>query len=407
MHILFLTDNFPPEVNAPASRTFEHCREWVKAGEKITVITCAPNFPKGKVFAGYKNKLWQVEEIEGIRVIRVWTYITANSGFLKRTLDYISFMLSAIIASFFIRKVDLIIGTSPQFFTVCAANVVSFFKRKPWVFELRDIWPESIKAVGAMKNSTAIRVLEKLELHLYQRADKIIAVTHAYKKYLVARGVDTNKISVVTNGVDLSNYSRREKDSALTIKYELQNKFVAGYIGTHGLAHGLQTLLNAADLLQKHDKGKDIIILLLGDGAVKEALQQEAVERQLTNVLFVDSVPKQQVVRYWSLLDTSIIHLKKTPLFQSVIPSKMFECMAMGIPVLHGVAGESADIVRKENVGLVFESDNALTLSHLLLELKQDTAILEELSVNALKAAPNYDRKNLALNMLEELRRMK
>jgi glycosyltransferase involved in cell wall biosynthesis len=407
MHILFLTDNFPPEVNAPASRTFEHCREWVKAGEKVTVITCAPNFPKGKVFVGYKNKLWQVEEMEGIRVIRVWTYITANAGFVRRTLDYISFMVAAIIASFFIRRVDVIIGTSPQFFTVCAANVVSFFKRKPWVFELRDIWPESIKAVGAMKESKVTKLLEKLELYLYRKADKIISVTHAFKTNLIARGIDGNKIEVVTNGVDLTSYSRRSKDTELIYKHNLHDKFVAGYIGTHGLAHGLQTLLNAADLLRKHDHGKDIIILLLGDGAVKEALQQEAAERQLTNVLFVDSVPKQEVVRYWSLLDTSIIHLKKTPLFQSVIPSKMFECMAMGIPVLHGVAGESADIVRKENVGLVFESDNALALSNLLLELKQDIAILEELSANALKAAPNYDRKTLALNMLDELRQVK
>jgi glycosyltransferase involved in cell wall biosynthesis len=404
MHILFLTDNFPPEVNAPASRTFEHCREWVKTGEKVTVITCAPNFPKGSVFPGYKNKLWQVEEIEGIRVIRVWTYITANSGFVRRTLDYISFMVSAIIASFFIRRVDVIIGTSPQFFTVCAANVVSFFKRKPWVFELRDIWPESIKAVGAMKESKVTKLLEKLELYLYRKADKIISVTYAFKANLIARGIDGDKIEVVTNGVDLTSYSRRSKDTALVYKHNLHDKFVAGYIGTHGLAHGLQTLLNAADLLQKHEHGTGIIILLLGDGAVKESLQQEAAERQLNNILFVDSVPKQEVVRYWSLLDTSIIHLKKTPLFQSVIPSKMFECMAMGIPILHGVAGESADIVKKEKVGWVFESEDAIALTNILIELKNSQSDLSELSSNALAAAPRYDRKNLALKMLQYVR---
>ena len=129
MHILFLTDNFPPEVNAPASRTFEHCREWVKVGHQVTVITCVPNFPKGKVFTGYKNKLWQSENWEGIRVIRVWGYITANEGFIKRTLDYMSYMVTATIASPFVRKVDLVIGTSPQFFTSCAAYLASRFKR--------------------------------------------------------------------------------------------------------------------------------------------------------------------------------------------------------------------------------------------------------------------------------------
>ena len=139
-HILFLTDNFPPEVNAPASRTFEHCREWVKSGCQVTVITCVPNFPKGKIFEGYQHKLWQVEFMAGIRVVRVWTYVTANQGFAKRSLDYLSFMLGSIVASFFIKKVDIIIGTSPQFFTVCSAYLVGIFKKKPWIFELRDIW---------------------------------------------------------------------------------------------------------------------------------------------------------------------------------------------------------------------------------------------------------------------------
>jgi len=148
MHILFLSDNFPPEVNAPASRTFEHCREWVKAGHQVTVISCVPNFPKGRVYAGYRNRLWQTEIIEGIRLLRVWSYITANEGFVKRILDYQSFMVAATLAGLLVRRVDVVVGTSPQFFTVCAAWVLSVFKRIPFVFELRDLWPESIKAVG-------------------------------------------------------------------------------------------------------------------------------------------------------------------------------------------------------------------------------------------------------------------
>ncbi|MEY4171107.1 MAG: hypothetical protein RLZ94_2180, partial [Actinomycetota bacterium] len=151
MHILFLTDNFPPEVNAPASRTFEHCREWVKAGHRVTVITGAPNFPKGKVFPGYRNRLWQSEQMDGIRVVRVWTYVTANEGFARRVLDYLSFMVSAVFGAIFVRKVDLVIGTSPQFFTAVGAWIVSVMKWRPFVFELRDLWPESIKVVGAMK----------------------------------------------------------------------------------------------------------------------------------------------------------------------------------------------------------------------------------------------------------------
>ena len=163
MHILFLTDNFPPEVNAPASRTFEHCKEWVKAGHKVTVITGVPNFPKGEVFKGYRNRLWQREQVDGIDIVRVWTYIAPNEGNSKRILDYISFMISAFLGSLFVSKPTLIIGTSPQFFTACAAYLVSIFRRVPWVFELRDFWPESIKVVGAISDGWIIRFLEKIE----------------------------------------------------------------------------------------------------------------------------------------------------------------------------------------------------------------------------------------------------
>lgn len=401
MHILFLTDNFPPEVNAPASRTFEHCREWVKEGHQVTIITCAPNFPSGKVFAGYKNKLWQTEEVEGIRVIRVWSYITANAGFIKRILDYISFMPPAVLASFFVRKVDLVIGTSPQFFTVCAAYVVSLFKRIPFVFELRDIWPESIKAVGAMNDSIIIRILEKIELFLYRKADLIVSVTHAFKKTLVERGIDGQKIHIITNGVDISRFCKAEKDSTLVDQLGLQNKFVAGYVGTHGMAHHLETILQAAVIAQ--EKNKDIKFLMLGNGARKQELVDLAKNMKLDNIIFIDSVAKEDVARYWSLLDVSIIHLKKIELFTSVIPSKLFECMAMGIPVLHGVQGESAKIVADNKVGYIFEPENEKQLYELLVELKQNKTVYQGFHEAGLKAAIKYDRSVLAENFLQLL----
>ena len=400
MHILFLSDNFPPEVNAPASRTFEHCREWVALGAQVTVITCAPNFPQGKVFDGYQNRLWQSEIIEGIHVIRVWSFITANEGFTRRILDYISFMVSATLAAFFVRKVNIVVGTSPQFFTACAAWVVGGVKCVPWVFELRDIWPESIKAVGAMRDSLAIRLLERLELFLYRHATSIITVTHTFKSTLIQRGIDGKKIEVVTNGVDLNHFIPREKDSDLVYELGLQDKFVAGYIGTHGMAHGLETLLDAAQLIQNRSGGENISILFLGNGAKKSELVASAKSRGLTNTLFLDSISKADVTRYWSLLDASIIHLRKTDLFASVIPSKLFECMGMGIPVLHGVAGESAQIVFTEQVGEVFESDNSSQLVELLLDLKTDPIRIDKYRKNGIGAAKRYDRKHLAAKML-------
>lgn len=407
MHILFLTDNFPPEVNAPASRTFEHCREWVKAGHRVTVITCAPNFPKGRVFEGYRNRLWQSEVVEGIRVIRVWSYITANEGFVKRILDYQSFMVTATLAALFVRGVEVVVGTSPQFFTVCAAYVVSRLKRVPYVFELRDIWPESIKAVGAMQDSAVIRALERLEMFLYRKAARIVSVTHSFKRTLVARGVDGDKISVVTNGVDMSRFKPMPKDAELVGQLGLEDKFVAGYVGTHGMAHHLETLLDAAEVLAGQPGGGLFHFILLGDGARKQALKDEAARRGLTNVTFVDSVPKEQVARYWSLLDVSVIHLKMTELFTTVIPSKLFECMGMGLPVLHGVAGESADIVRDEGVGIVFEPENAGQLVEYLRLLQGDRVAYEGYQARCLEAAKKYDRSAMAMKMLGVVTQLK
>lgn len=403
MHILFLTDNFPPEVNAPASRTFEHCCEWVKAGHKVTIITCVPNFPRGEVFDGYKNKLWQSEEMAGIRVIRVWSYISANDGFIKRILDYVSYMITAILAAFFVRKVDVVVGTSPQFFTACAAYVTGTLKRVPWVFELRDIWPESIRAVGAMKQSAALDFLEKVELFLYRKASVIVSVTNAFRTSLIQRGIDGDKIKVVTNGVDISRFSHREKDADLVKKMELEGKFVAGYVGTHGMAHALDTVLDAAKMLADEPDGDLYRFIFLGDGAEKKALVQRAKDDGLANVVFVDSVTKDEVARYWSLLDASIIHLKNTELFTKVIPSKLFECMAMAVPVLHGVRGESAEIVEDEGVGIPFEPQNAEALVASLRQMKNDTALYQNFKANGPKAAKRYDRSKLAKNMLNIL----
>ena len=403
MHILFLTDNFPPEVNAPATRTFEHCREWIKAGHKVTVITGAPNFPQGKVFEGYKNQLWRKEVIENIRVIRVWTYIAANERFFKRTLDYLSYMIMGFFTSLFVRRVDIIVGTSPQFFTICAAYAVSIFKGVPWALELRDIWPESIRVVLGIKYSKTLDLVEKLELFLYKKADVIISLTYTFRKSLISRGVDGRKIYIITNGVDNNHFFPKKKNIFLVKKLKLQDKFVVGYIGTHGLAHALDTVLSAAQAIKFKPNGNRFYFIMLGDGASKKALKLQAFAKGLNNIIFLDSVPKNQVVEYWSLLDASIIHLKNDKLFTSVIPSKIFESMAMSIPILHGVRGESADIIKCEKVGLLFEPENVNGLVENLQLLADNKKLYQRLKANGPIAAKRYDRSILAKNMLNIL----
>lgn len=402
MHILFLTDNFPPEGNAPATRTYEHVREWVKEGHKVTVITCAPNFPEGKVFDGFENKWLSKTQYEGINVWRVKSYITANEGFLKRTLDFISFMLSSFFFGLFTKKVDVVVGTSPQFFTVISAWALAKLKRSPFVFELRDIWPASITAVGAMKKSKMITFLEKVEMFLYRQANLIVSVTNSFKTELIERGVDGNKIEVVLNGVDLSRYEPvNAKSPTYVVPNGLENKFVVGYIGTHGLAHALEKILEAAVLLAEN---KEIVFVFAGGGAAKPELEKRAQELKLSNVVMIPRQPKDKMPELWSLCDISLISLKDTPLFETVIPSKIFESMGMGLPMLYsGPQGEASKIILDASAGVIVPPENPEALAKEVEKLWQQREELTKLADNSYRGAAQYDRKTLSLEMLKHV----
>ena len=399
MHILFLTDNFPPEGNAPATRTYEHAREWVKLGCKVTIITGAPNFPEGKVFDGFTNAWYQRSDMDGIEVRRVKTYISANEGFVKRILDYMSFMVMAFFAGLFIKKPDVVVATSPQFFTAVAGWALSAVRRKPFVFELRDIWPASITAVGAMEKSTLIEVLERLEMFLYRRADKIISVTHTFKEELIARGVDGNKIDVVLNGVDLSQYMPMQKDVELEVKYDLHNKFVAAYVGTHGMAHSLETIVDAAEKLQHRE---DIVFLFAGGGSGADQVAKLVAEKQLSNVRVLGRQDKSLMPRLWSLCDVSLVHLKDVPLFKSVIPSKIFESMGMGLPMIIGVPeGEATAIVAGSGAGIIIAPQDASAMVGAIQKMADSSELLKQYQEKSLAAASHYDRRSLARDWLQ------
>ena len=397
MKILLLTDNFYPEVNAPASRTYEHAREWVKAGHEVTVITCVPNFPKGKVFDGYKNKLWQKEVIDGIEVIRVWSYIAANKGFVRRTLDFISFSVTSFLAGLFV-KADVIVATSPQFFTALSGRTLSFWKRVPWIMEVRDLWPESIKTVGAMKDNLFIRYFEWEEMRCYRSAKTIVVVTDSFKRTLTARGIDEAKIKVVKNGVDKDMFKPVPKDEALIGELGLEGKKIIGYIGTHGMAHKLDFILDCARNMQGRN---DFHFLFIGAGAEREALLAKKEREGITNVTMLDSVPKDQVVRYISILDLSLINLRKSELFKTVIPSKMFENAGMQIPIIMGVQGEAQEMLEEYGAGLCFEPENEADFNAKLQQLLSDSDLYERCRTGGAEMSRDYDRKALADKMLE------
>jgi len=194
MKILFFTENFPPETNAIANRVFERALYWVKWGHSVTVITATPHFPQGRVFDGYRNRWHQVEMMNGIRVVRVKTFISANEGVVLRTLDFLSFMCTGFLAGLWQERPDVVAATSPQFFNAVAGWAVSRCRRIPFVFEIGDLWPAFIVAVGAMRPNLALRLLEKLELYLYRQSSRIAVLTQAFKDNLISRGIDAGKI---------------------------------------------------------------------------------------------------------------------------------------------------------------------------------------------------------------------
>lgn len=398
MKILFITDNFPPEVNAPATRTFEHCQKWVENGCDVTVLTCAPNFPEGKVFDGYKNKFFNKEEIDGIEVIRVWSYITANSGFSKRVLDYISFAFTSFIASFTCRF-DVVIATSPQFFTTWSAYAISLFRRKPWVFELRDLWPESIKTVGAMNESYVYKFLERIEMFLYRRANMIVPVTDAFKKRLVDRGVSEEKIKVIPNGCNTALYTPAGKDAGLENELGLQDKFVVGYLGTHGMAHSLDFIIQSI----KKVNDPSMHFLFVGAGAKKNDIMRLAKELNLTNVTFLPPVCKEEVPKYLSIMDVCLAPLIKSDTFKTVIPSKIFETAAMGKPILLGVEGQAQQIVENYRTGLCFTPEDTDSFLEGVFRLKNEPDLYDELKSNCSNLVKDFDRTVLADKMLMHL----
>ena len=331
MHILFISHYFPPEVNAPASRTHEHCRHWIELGHQVTVVTGVPNHPVGVLFGGYENKWIQEERVDGIRVIRSWMYLAPNQGFLHRTIAYLLFAATAVLASFRAERADVVIATSPQFFVGVAGATVARLRRRPFVLEIRDLWPDSIVQLGEMKRGLLVRLLEKIETALYRSATGIVVNTEAFIDHIAARGVDRSRIELVYNGIDPRLFQPRPRDDTLLRKHGLEEKFLVAYIGTLGLAHGLMTLIDAAERLRNRP---DIHFVLIGDGAARRGLAEAIERRRLDNVSLMGLRPRSEIPGWISSMDALVVMLRDLEIFTTVIPSKIFEFLAQERPVV-------------------------------------------------------------------------
>jgi glycosyltransferase involved in cell wall biosynthesis len=368
VRILFISHYFPPEVNAPANRTYEHARRWAADGHEVTVITGVPNHPRGVLFPGYKNRLLQEEWVDGIRVVRTWMYLTANEGFLRRTFNYALFAVAAILSSFVAARPDVVVATSPQLFCGIAGAVIARLKRRPFVLEVRDLWPESVVQLGQIRGERLVRLLEAIETRLYRSATGIVVNAHPFVEHIAARGVSRERIAVVYNGIDVTMFQPRPPDSELLRAHGMDGRFVAAYIGTLGLAHGLMTVVEAAELLRDRP---EIVFLLLGDGADRARLEAEVSRRGLSNVRLLGMRPRAEIPRWIASVNVTLVLLRDLPVFETVIPSKIFEFLAQERPVILAARGEIRRLVEEAKAGLVIEPENASELAAAVLEVRE------------------------------------
>lgn len=378
---------------------------WAQWGSDVTVLTAFPHHPTGVVPRRYQRKRLVREEADGVSVVRTWIYPAANRGVAKRILSYLSFMVSAIFTGLFVvRRHDVIVASSPQFFVGVAGWVLSVLGRGKFVFEVRDLWPDSLVAVGAIKHQAIIAPLKRLEYFLYRRAHRVVVVTESTKRVLEEGGIASEKISVVTNGVDVDVFTPGTEE-ALRRRLDVHDKFVVSYIGTIGLAHALEVVLHAARKLRDDGDG-DVVFLIVGEGARKQQLEDQLRQLGLDNVRFIGQQPRNRIPALLRASDACLVHLRAAELFTTVIPSKIFEIMGCGRPILMGVGGEAARIVERGRAGIAFESENAAQLVDMVRKLNNDRELLKRMGETAREfAVREYGRDRLARKYAELLER--
>ena len=399
MRILFLTHYYPPEVNAPANRVHEHARVWVEAGHEVTVVTGVPNHPVGALFPGYRNGA-QEENIDGVRVVRTWMYLTANAGFAKRIANYVLFMCTAVWASVWLPRPDVVVATSPQFFCGIAGAIVGLLKRRPFVLEVRDLWPDSIVQLGQLESPVVIRTLEAIETALYRSAAHVVVLTRAFARHVESRGVPPERITLIPNGIDAPRFEPRPASAELLERHGMANQFTVAYVGTLGLAHGLTTLLDAA--IELGDRMTDLHVVLIGEGADRGRLEQAARDRGLERVTFTGLLPREEIPDWLASIDVLLVMLRDLPVFETVIPSKIFEYLALERPVILTAPRKSEirEMVEGAGAGLCVDAEDAGALAEAILEVRRDPVRAgHRARAGRGWVLRDYDRKDLATRM--------
>ncbi len=375
MKILYVSQYFPPEMGAPAARASELCRHWARMGQDATVLTGFPNHPTGVVPEEWRSRLRHLhytETIDGVRVVRTWLWPLPNRKAHERILNYASFCVSAAVSGLFLKKPDVVIATSPQLLCALSGWWLAWWKRVPFVFEVRDLWPESLAAVGAGSEGSILhRTLAAIAGFLYRRAHRIVVVAPAFKDHLIRYwNVPAAKISIVENGVETDLFRLDPAAPEVRKKLKLEDRFLICYIGTMGNAHGLDTLIAAAKELQT--ALPSATFLLIGEGADKERIVELAAASGLTNLMFLGQQPRETIPSYVSASDLCLVMLKKTELFKTVIPTKLLEYMACERPVVVAVDGQARKIIEEAGAGVFVEPEDSRALVEAIVELAKN-----------------------------------
>lgn len=404
MRILYLSQYFPPEVGATQTRAYEMARYLVSAGHQVTMLTEVPNHPSGIIPPEYRGKAYERAPLDGIDVIRVWVKASSVKTFSTRMLFYTTYMINAALAGLVLARghYDAIYATSPPLFVGGAALAISYLRRIPLLFEVRDLWPESAVALNEITSTRAAALAGKLEEMCYNRSRCVVVVTEGIRRRLEERGFGA-KLALIPNGANTELF-RPDPDEGAALRSELglSGKFLVIYAGIHGMAQGLETVLEAARQLQGEP---DVHFLFVGEGPKKRDLLNQQDALGLANVTMLAEQPRGSMPAYMSAADVALVPLRRLDLFRGALPSKMFDAWACGCPVVLSIDGEARQVLEQADGGVFVEPENSRQMADVLLQLKANPERLRHLGQNGRRFVEQYYSRERLAARLEALLR--